>query len=83
MPNSTRSAREEFLVKRIPGAQFLDLDIVASPHELGLKHMMPSNQVFANACGELLYYDRVRRIVNRAEYRGTWSLAHFTRHSVS
>ncbi|TEB39300.1 Rhodanese-like protein [Coprinellus micaceus] len=53
MPNSTRSAREEFLVKRIPGAQFLDLDTVASPHELGLKHMMPSNEVFAKACEEL------------------------------
>ncbi|KIY45342.1 Rhodanese-like protein [Fistulina hepatica ATCC 64428] len=50
MPNSTRHAREEFLSKRIPGAQFLDLDEVASPHELGLKHMMPSNQVFAEAC---------------------------------
>ncbi|KAF8922322.1 Rhodanese-like domain-containing protein [Mucidula mucida] len=36
--------------KRIPGAQFLDLDGVASSHELGLKHMMPSGSVFADAC---------------------------------
>ncbi|KAF5337093.1 hypothetical protein D9611_003249 [Ephemerocybe angulata] len=53
MPNSPRKAREEFQSKRIPGAQFLDLDEVASSHELGLKHMMPSPETFANACGEL------------------------------
>lgn len=51
MPNSPRNPYEEFLAKRIPGAQFLDLDLVASPHELGLKHMIPPSQVFADACG--------------------------------
>ncbi|KAI6032026.1 Rhodanese-like domain-containing protein [Pisolithus microcarpus] len=50
MPNSPRNPREELNKKRIPGAQFLDLDQVASPHELGLKHMMPSESVFAAAC---------------------------------
>lgn len=50
MPNSPRNPYEEFLAKRIPGAQFLDLDLVASPHELGLKHMIPPSQVFADAC---------------------------------
>ncbi|KAI6005085.1 Rhodanese-like domain-containing protein [Pisolithus orientalis] len=50
MPNSPRKPQEEFNKKRIPGAQFLDLDQVASPHELGLKHMMPSESVFAAAC---------------------------------
>ncbi|KAJ3546989.1 hypothetical protein NMY22_g1833 [Coprinellus aureogranulatus] len=53
MPNSPRSARDEFLSRRIPGAQFLDLDEVASPHPLGLMHMMPSNEVFAKACETL------------------------------
>lgn len=53
MPNSPRKAREEFLKKRIPNAQFLDLDEAASPHELGLKHMMPTGQVFAKACQSL------------------------------
>lgn len=52
MPNSPRSGKAEFLKKRIPGAQFLDLDEVASPHELGLKHMMPEPHVFAEACGQ-------------------------------
>jgi thiosulfate/3-mercaptopyruvate sulfurtransferase len=52
MPNSPRKAREEFVARRIPGARFLDLDEVASAHELGLKHMMPSGDVFARACGE-------------------------------
>jgi thiosulfate/3-mercaptopyruvate sulfurtransferase len=51
MPNSPRKPYEEFLTKRIPGAQFLDLDHVSSSHELGLKHMMPPSQVFADACG--------------------------------
>lgn len=51
MPNSPRRPFQEFQAKRIPGAQFLDLDEVASSHELGLKHMMPSERLFADACG--------------------------------
>jgi len=51
MPNSPRRPSKEFQEKRIPGAQFLDLDEVASPHELGLKHMIPSERQFADACG--------------------------------
>ncbi|KAJ7783530.1 Rhodanese-like domain-containing protein [Mycena maculata] len=50
MPNSPRIAKAEFRAKRIPGSRFLDLDEVASPHELGLKHMMPSEKVFGRAC---------------------------------
>ncbi|KZS96146.1 Rhodanese-like protein [Sistotremastrum niveocremeum HHB9708] len=50
MPNSPRNAETEFGAKRIPKAQFFDLDKVASPHELGLKHMMPSNHQFKEAC---------------------------------
>ncbi|KIK71271.1 hypothetical protein GYMLUDRAFT_33416 [Collybiopsis luxurians FD-317 M1] len=50
MPNSPRKGIQEFQKKRIPGAQFLDLDEVASPHQLGLKHMMPSNALFAETC---------------------------------
>ncbi|KAF9560216.1 Rhodanese-like protein [Agrocybe pediades] len=53
MPNSPRNAKQEFSGKRIPGAQFLDLDEVASPHELGLKHMMPDKETFALACEKL------------------------------
>lgn len=51
MPNAPLNAREDFAKRRIPRAQFLDLDEVASPHELGLKHMMPSGEVFSQACG--------------------------------
>lgn len=54
MPNSPRNPYNEFLATRIPGAQFLDIDKVSSPHELGLKHMMPTERVFADACGMLL-----------------------------
>ena len=49
MPNSPRNAAKEFLEKRLPGARFFDLDKVASEHELGLKHMMPSGEVLAKA----------------------------------
>ncbi|KAH9937486.1 Rhodanese-like domain-containing protein [Fomitopsis serialis] len=50
MPSSPRNPRQEWLQMRIPGAQLLDLDEVASQHALGLKHMMPSPDVFAKAC---------------------------------
>ncbi|CAA7264698.1 unnamed protein product [Cyclocybe aegerita] len=53
MPNSPRNANDEFLAKRISGSQRLDLDEVASPHELGVKHMMPDSQTFASACEKL------------------------------
>ncbi|KAI0296597.1 thiosulfate sulfurtransferase [Russula brevipes] len=49
MPNSPRNASKEFTEKHIPGARFLDLDEVAAPNGLGLKHMMPSAQVFSDA----------------------------------
>jgi thiosulfate/3-mercaptopyruvate sulfurtransferase len=52
MPNSPRDASKEFTEKRIPGARYLDLDGVAAPNELGLKHMMPSAQVFSDALGK-------------------------------
>lgn len=51
MPNSPRKAHAEFLKKRLPKARFLDLDQVASPNEMGLKHMMPEGRVFAEFCG--------------------------------
>ena len=56
MPNSPRNAKAEYLSKRIPGSQFLDLDEVASPHDLGLKHMMPDSKTFALACGMCLVF---------------------------
>ena len=56
MPNSPRSAKAEYLSKRIPGSQFLDLDEVASSHDLGLKHMMPDSKIFALACGMFVVF---------------------------
>lgn len=52
MPNSPRNATEEFSKKRIPGARYFNLDDVASPNELGLKHMMPTGDIFAAALSE-------------------------------
>lgn len=51
MPKAPRNASKEFIEKRIPGARHLDLDEVATPSELGFKHMMPSAQVFTDALG--------------------------------
>jgi hypothetical protein len=51
MPNVPRNPSEEFVEKHIPGARYLDLDEVATPSELGLKHMMPSAEVFSEALG--------------------------------
>lgn len=51
-----RKPREEFLEgPRLPGtAGFWDVDDVADKtHPLGLKHMMPKPEVFAEACGKL------------------------------
>ncbi|CAE7210198.1 unnamed protein product [Rhizoctonia solani] len=53
MPGVPRSGYEEWKQRRIPGARFLDLDAVASEHPLGLKHMLPSGEVFAKACEEM------------------------------
>jgi thiosulfate/3-mercaptopyruvate sulfurtransferase len=54
MPNLVppKSGFAEWKLRRLPGARFLDLDAVAAPNELGLKHMMPSGEVFAKACGK-------------------------------
>jgi thiosulfate/3-mercaptopyruvate sulfurtransferase len=50
MPNVNRSGLEEWKSKRIPGSSYLDLDEVASEHELQLPHMMPSPATFAKYC---------------------------------
>ncbi|KAI0690688.1 Rhodanese-like protein [Cytidiella melzeri] len=53
MPNSPRDANREFMSQHIPQARRLDLDQVSSDHPLGLKHMLPTPDVFAKACEEL------------------------------
>ncbi|KAG8984243.1 hypothetical protein FRB94_000342 [Tulasnella sp. JGI-2019a] len=53
MPNVKRNPAEEFIAKRIPKAQRLDLDVVASKHLLGLPHMMPDAETFSEACGSI------------------------------
>ena len=70
MPNSERKPRDEFLSKRIPGSRYLDLDVVASHHELGLKHMMPNGRVFADACrtffpGSYVLQHQCRRLAEK------------------
>jgi hypothetical protein len=52
MPGSPRNAVEEYKQKHIAGARYLDLDVVASENERGLKHMMPTSRVFARAMGK-------------------------------
>lgn len=43
--NKTRNAKEEFLVGRIPGASFFDIDDISDKHS-NLPHMLPSEKVF-------------------------------------
>ena len=62
MPNVPRNARKEYVNKHIPGARYLDLDEVANPHDLGLKHMIPAGKIFADYCGMRSVF--VRRYVN-------------------
>lgn len=57
MPNSPRKPQEEFLLRHLPEAKFLDLDKVSAPHDLGLKHMMPQERTFATACGMLPQFE--------------------------
>ena len=83
MPNSPRRPLQEFQARRIPGAQFLDLDEVASPHELGLKHMMPSERLFADACGLFSMPSRPYPTLNNSEDRKTWYPSRLSCGSVS
>jgi thiosulfate/3-mercaptopyruvate sulfurtransferase len=73
MPNSPRNPHDEFLAKRIPGAQFLDIDQVSSPHELGLKHMMPTERVFADACGMFFNFSDRSVSTSKATPREIWN----------
>jgi len=53
LPVEGRDPVKEYNEKRIPGAQFLDLDDVAtitSVEDIPLKHMMPDGPTFAESC---------------------------------
>ncbi|KAI0639189.1 Rhodanese-like protein [Trametes polyzona] len=53
MPNSPRKGAEEYPRVHLPGARFIDVDEVATPHPFQLPHMMPDSTTFANACARL------------------------------
>ncbi|CED82091.1 Mercaptopyruvate sulfurtransferase/thiosulfate sulfurtransferase [Phaffia rhodozyma] len=53
MPNSSENALQNFQKERIPKARFFDLDKVASAHDLGLAHMLPTPEIFAKAAANL------------------------------
>jgi 3-mercaptopyruvate sulfurtransferase SseA len=48
VPGSPSSGAENYSKERIPRARFFDLDLVSSPHPLGLKHMLPTAETFAH-----------------------------------
>lgn len=75
MPNSPRKARSEFMKMRIPGARYLDLDEVASEHELGLSHMMPTPEKFAQACGKHIRVSSSNEFTHTGNDREAW---HYT-----
>ncbi|KAK9322439.1 Rhodanese-like domain-containing protein [Lipomyces orientalis] len=52
LPNARQNGKEEFLLERIPGARFFDIDEVkdaSSPYP----HMLPSTEVFNKAMSDL------------------------------
>jgi len=52
LPPTGRSGAAEYLTAHIPGAVFVDIDVLADTSS-GLPHMLPSAQVFAEAVGAM------------------------------
>lgn len=52
LPNQGRNAREDYLHTHIPGALFFDIDAIAD-HATDLPHMLPAEEAFATAAGQL------------------------------
>jgi thiosulfate/3-mercaptopyruvate sulfurtransferase len=52
LPSQDRDARAEFLAGHIPGAVFFDIDAIADT-STGLPHMLPDDDLFAEAAGAL------------------------------
>lgn len=52
LPTAGRHAQAEFIAKRLPGAQFFDIDAIADSAS-DLPHMLPSPQHFAEAVSAL------------------------------
>lgn len=52
LPTAGRHGQAEFIAKRLPGAQFFDIDAIADSAS-GLPHMLPSPQHFADAVSAL------------------------------
>lgn len=62
LPNQNRDAASEYLQAHIPGARFFDIDAVAD-HANPLPHMLPSEQVFAEAATRLGIDNRTQIVV--------------------
>lgn len=52
MPNANRDPYQEFVQKRIPGAQFFGIDDIKDKAS-DLPHMLPSKDTFAAAVGKI------------------------------
>jgi thiosulfate/3-mercaptopyruvate sulfurtransferase len=81
MPSSGRSARDEYLQARIPGARFLDIDEV-SDRSNPAPHMLPGAAAFGEGMERLGIGSRDRIIVydnspTRTAARGWFMLRHF------
>ena len=74
MPNVKRSGLEEWKSKRIPGSRYLDLDEVASEHELQLPHMMPSPATFAKYCSSSVVRALLHCLLMQHTLSCTWYL---------
>ena len=78
LPDQKRDAAAEYEAAHIPGAVFLDIDVVAES-DTSLPHMLPTGQAFAEAMGRMGIADTDRIVVYDASplhsaARGWWML---------
>lgn len=62
LPAMNRDGRAEYLAGHIPGAAFFDIDEIAD-HSTSLPHMLPDQDAFARAMGELGVGDGMEVVV--------------------
>lgn len=62
LPNAGRDGAAEFLQKRIPGARYFDIDVIADTSD-PLPHMVPSAKTFASHVGKMGISNTTRVIV--------------------
>lgn len=85
IPESANNAREEFYSRRIPSAQFFDLDAASDANSLYV-NMLPSAEQFASVVGALGISAKTRVVLYDSSYvsaRVWWMFRHFGHEKVA